>query len=83
MRPRPLAVVLGVLTGLAPCAVLAAQGPLVKLAIHNGVHYVFIPMLVIALILLCLAEAAQAIIAAVQLRTQRTHWDAARLYRVD
>ena len=84
MRPRIWAVALGVLTTLALCLLIAAQAPLVRLAITNGVNYLFPPLLALAVFTLCLTMAAQAILLAVQQTQPRTsQLDAARLYRID
>ena len=62
----------------------AAQAPLVRLAITNGVNYLFPPLLALAVFTLCLTMAAQAILLAVQQTQPRTsQLDAARLYRID
>lgn len=64
MRPRPLAVALGVLTCLTTLFLLAAQQPILKLAIANGVNYIFLPLSIIALLSFSLAMAGQAVILA-------------------
>jgi hypothetical protein len=77
-------VALGVLTCLVVTLLIAAQQPLVLLAINQGVHYIFVPLLVIALITLCLGEAALAILQWVEQTPRRTlALDAARTYRID
>ena len=64
MRPRPLAVTLGVLTCLTLAVLLAAQQPILRLAIANGVNYIFLPLAIIALVSFCLAMAGQAVMLA-------------------
>ena len=66
MRPRPLAVALGVLTCLVLCFLLAAQQPILRLAISNGVNYIFLPLSILALLSFMLAMAGQAVLLACQ-----------------
>jgi hypothetical protein len=64
MRPRPLAVALGVLTGLTTLTLLLAQQPILRLAIANGVNYIFLPLAILALLTFSLCMAGQAIMLA-------------------
>jgi len=82
MRPRPLAVAFGVLTGLELCLVTGAQKQLLQLAFEWNVDYIFVPLLALTLWTLCLAVAAQTILQAHQERTRITT-DVYLLYRID
>jgi hypothetical protein len=66
MKPRPLAVALGVLSCLVLCFLLSAQQPLLRIAIANGVDYIFLPLAILCLITFCLSMAAQAVFLALQ-----------------
>lgn len=82
MRPRPLAVAFGVLTGLELCLVTAAQKQLLSLAFDWDVNYVVVPLLALWLWTLCLAVVAQTILQTVRERTRITT-DVYLLYRID
>jgi hypothetical protein len=82
MRPRPLAVALGVLICLAMCLVTTAQRPLLSLALEYGVNYLFVPLLAVSLWTYCLGIAAQTILNAHKERT-RIRTDVYLLYHID
>ena len=61
MKPRPLAVALGVLTCLCLCVLLAKQDELLRLAVANGVSYVYTPVAILLLISILLMKIGEAV----------------------
>jgi hypothetical protein len=61
MKPRIWVVALGVLTGLLTLSLFFGQGPLLRLAIENGVNFLFLPLSILALITFMLCMAAQSV----------------------
>jgi hypothetical protein len=61
MRPRPLAVVLGVLTCLSLGVLVVKQDELLRLAVANGVSYIYTPLAILLLMSILMLKAAEAL----------------------